>query len=280
MNYKIFLMVPIALFLLSAGVLVNNYLQTGEWFHRSIELTGGAMITLNLQQQPDIGKIKDALGSEFGSIDVRELRGFTGYGLTISAGAGADTQAILNKLGSIGINTADYSVATIGPALGSNFWAQAQLAMLLAFVFMAIVVFVMFRIFLPSSYVIGCAAADIIVTLGFMQIFGIELSLTTLAAVLMLIGYSVDTDILLTTRFLKNAGEMKEKFIGALKTGLTMTFTTIGAVAAITITAPSPVLTQIASVLLIGLSADIINTWMMNYVILRWHIERTGVRNA
>jgi preprotein translocase subunit SecF len=123
------------------------------------------------------------------------------------------------------------------------------------------------------------AMSDILMTLAFMQVLGVDLSLAGLAALLMLIGYSVDTDIMLTSRLLKESEDrtMKEKLRRAIKTGLTMTLTTIGALIALLLSAISPVLSQIATVLLIGLVFDIMNTWLMNSVILKWYCERKGV---
>jgi preprotein translocase subunit SecF len=98
-----------------------------------------------------------------------------------------------------------------------------------------------------------------------------------LVAFLMLIGYSVDTDILLTTRILKrHEGELNERFFGAFKTGITMTLTSLLAVilALIVVSSFSVVLTQIFTILTIGLGFDILNTWITNASILKWYAGR------
>ncbi len=112
-----------------------------------------------------------------------------------------------------------------------------------------------------------------------MQVFGIELSLAGLAALLMLIGYSVDTDIMLTSRLLRESEDktLSDKIRRALKTGLTMTLTSIAALTALLLSAISPVLSQIAMVLIIGLTIDIMNTWLMNSVVLKWYCEKKGL---
>ena len=51
----------------------------------------------------------------------------------------------------------------------------------------------------------------------------------------------------------------------------------MGAVSVLLIVPLPQVLVQIASVLLIGLSVDIVNTWMMNSVLLKWYCEHKGV---
>ena len=91
----------------------------------------------------------------------------------------------------------------------------------------------------------------------------------------MLIGYSVDTDILLSTRVLKRKeGTIYDRVISALKTGLTMNLTTLSALLVALYFSNSPVLSQIMTILLIGLVIDIMNTWIQNAGILRWYMEK------
>jgi preprotein translocase subunit SecF len=278
-NYRLLLVFPLLVLVISVAILVVQYSQTGEWFKRSIELRGGTLITVNTADRPDISSIEESLKARFSPIRVREIRSLEGYGTIIETSSDAETDEILSTLQSLGMNTADSSVESIGPSLGMAFWSQAQIAIITAFIFMGIIVFVIFRTFVPSIAVIMSAMSDIIITLAFMQVFDIELSLAGLAALLMLIGYSVDTDIMLTSRLLKESEEktLNEKLKRALKTGLTMTLTSIGALTALLLSAISPVLSQIAMVLLIGLVFDIMNTWLMNSVILRWYVERKGL---
>lgn len=278
-NYKLFLAIPLLLLLLSAGILVNQYNQTGEWFQRSIELKGGTLITINTVERLDTANIESELRERFTPVNVRETRGFEGYGTLIETSSEIDPDKILSELETMGIDIKDRSIETVGPSLGMTFWSQAQLAIIIAFIFMGIIVFVIFRTFVPSIAVIMSAMSDILITLGIMQVLGIELSLAGLAALLMLIGYSVDTDIMLTSRLLR---ESEDKTLGnkirrALKTGLTMTLTSIGALVALLLSAISPVLSQIALVLLIGLTIDIMNTWLMNSVALKWYCEKRGL---
>ncbi len=278
-NYKTFLAVPILLLFISAGILITQYSQTGEWFQRSIELKGGTMITINTENRLDTANIESELREKFHPINVRETRSFGGYGTLIETSSEIDPEEILDELEAMGIETEDRSIETIGPSLGATFWSQAQLAIIIAFIFMGIIVFVIFRTFVPSVAVIMSAMSDMVITLALMQVFGIELSLAGLAALLMLIGYSVDTDIMLTSRLLRESEDktLSDKIRRALKTGLTMTLTSIAALTALLLSAISPVLSQIAMVLIIGLTIDIMNTWLMNSVVLKWYCEKKGL---
>jgi preprotein translocase subunit SecF len=91
----------------------------------------------------------------------------------------------------------------------------------------------------------------------------------------MIIGYSVDTDILLTTRVLNKKGGTNEELIGAFKTGITMGLTSFIAIATALIVVYSfgSVLNQIFIILLIGLAFDILNTWITNASILKWYAD-------
>ena len=74
------------------------------------------------------------------------------------------------------------------------------------------------------------AFADIVMTLALVNFLGFKLSTAGIVAFLMLIGYSVDTDILLTTRLLKKHESTNKALWGAFKTGTTMTITSIIAI--------------------------------------------------
>ncbi|MDD2615148.1 MAG: preprotein translocase subunit SecF, partial [Methanosarcina sp.] len=111
----------------------------------------------------------------------------------------------------------------------------------------------------------------------------------TLAALLMLIGYSVDSDILLTNRVIKRRGMVEEKISRAMHTGITMTTTTLAALAVMYIVStfsylviPSftqiTLLSQISIVLIAGLIADIMNTWLLNTAVLRWYVTKPEFR--
>ncbi len=279
-DYRLLAVIPVVLFLLSSAFLINQYNSTGEWFKRSIDLRGGTLLTIKTEESISVSMVEDALSTDFGSVSVRGLRGFGEQGASIEMDASVNYTLVMDRLEDSGIAITDFSLENIGPSLGSLFWSQAQTGIIIAFILMGIIAFVVFRNFIPSIAIIISAASDIIVTLAMMQVFGIEFSLASLGALLMLIGYSVDTDIMLTSRLLRETEEglgMSEKMTRALKTGLTMTLTSIGAVTALLIIPLPSVLVQIASVILIGLSIDIVNTWLLNSVLLRWYCESRGV---
>ena len=267
--WKIWMMLPIAFLVISIGILVYNTMSTGFIMQRDIELSGGKMITIEVIN-PDIQKITAAIPYA----NVRLTTGAT-KSLLIEIPFDADEKKALDDIKNAVEMKGEPSIRTIGPALGNVFFQQAQLAIVIAFIFMAVTVFILFRSFMPSTIILLAATTDIVGSMVIISILGIKFSLPVLAALLTLIGYSVDTDILLTSELLKSGrSDFRQSIKRAMKTGLTMTFTTLAALFALYFVSGSFVIEQIAFVLIVGLLIDIPATWLTNAGLMRWHLER------
>ncbi len=171
-----------------------------------------------------------------------------------------------------------FSTKEVPPVLGQTFWDNALLVSIIAFFGIIIVIFFFFREIIPSVAVIYAGIFDVLTALALMALTGIPLGLNSIPALLLLIGYSVDTDILLTTRLLKRRDKTpRKRTLDSMKTGLTMTFTTIAVVLVMLLLSfwyQIEVMFNIAAVILFGLIGDLIITWMMNAPILLWYVER------
>jgi len=131
----------------------------------------------------------------------------------------------------------------------------------------------------PAGAVILAAGSTVLFTLAVINIIGMRLSTAGVAAFLMIIGYSVDTDILLSTRVLKSKEPSVFKRIwDAFTTGITMQLTTTVAVLVAYLLATSAIIEQIMLIILIGMIGDIIFTWFQNAGILYWFAKRQKVR--
>ncbi|MBR9699628.1 preprotein translocase subunit SecF [Candidatus Woesearchaeota archaeon] len=283
-NYKKFLYIPFII-LLIAFILIGIKAQTtGDFINRDITLEGGVAITILYDGQFDKVSLGTALESELGGeVTIRILNSAArqiGFLIESDAQDLSSTRLaqiigfIENQLNTE-LKEQDYSIESIGSSLGTSFFNQTIRAMIMAFIFMGIVVFLYFRNFVPSAAVILSALSDIIVTVAILNIIGIKMGTASIAALLMLIGYSIDTDIMLTTKMLKRQEtELKPAFISAFKTGMTMTLTTLAAVIVALVFSQSEVIRQIMTVLLVGLIVDIINTWIQNAGLLVWYVQR------
>lgn len=281
-HYKKLLIIPFLLLFLSITVILTQYFTTGDFIHRGVTLKGGTTITITDLQGKTADDLRLLLADRFSGkdISIREIK-YQGEINGFSIEAELESLDEIKALKDILIN--EYSLVegenlsanTMGPALGASFFKETFKSIIMAFIFMSVVVFLYFRIPTPSIAVILAAFSDIVVTLAIVNLMGMKLSTAGIAAFLMMIGYSVDTDMLLSTRVLKRKqGTTLEKIIGAMKTGLMMTVTTMVAIGTGLALAKSDVLIQIMTILLIGLFVDLINTWIQNAGLIRMYVER------
>lgn len=176
-----------------------------------------------------------------------------------------------------------FSVQSISPALSAHFINNAIKVGIFSAILSIIFVFIFFRTLVPSAAVIIGALCDIIIALGAMGLFGIPFTLASFAALLMILGFSLDTDILLTMRMLKRAGNLREKAFDAMKTGITMSITAIFAffiLYLVGVYTHISIYSDVSAVALAGLIGDLFATWGINAVILLYYMEGKNVRIA
>ena len=169
----------------------------------------------------------------------------------------------------------DYGIEIIGSSLGESFFRESLIALALAFLFMGLVVLIYFRTYVPSVAIILATFSDMAISLAVVNLLDIKIGTAGIAAFLMLIGYGVDTNILLTVRVLKRKeGSVMDRIISSVKTGMTMTVIAILTTIIVLLVNRSEVIRQIMIIMLVGLFADILNTWIQNVAILRIYLER------
>ncbi len=263
--------IPLVLLAISLILLALNMATTGMPVTPGLDFSGGTAVTIRTSDTheqlqatfagyplKEISDMNDAKFLTFDAMDDAKFRSLS---------------ALVNQ------KYPDASISQISETFGKSLQYQAVVALIISFIGMAIVIFLSFRTFVPSVAVVLSAFADMVMTAAVMNIIGITLTLGTVAALLMLIGYSVDSDILLTNRVLKRQGKLHDKLAGAFHTGIIMTSTTFAAVTAMFIVSwfgSIQMLMEISAVLLIGLVADILNTWLTNAAILKWYVQKGG----
>lgn len=263
---------PLVLLLIAGLLLGYTTLTTGMPLKPGLDFVGGTAVTAFTSDS------RETIEATFADYPLLSVGEGIGDGKYIQFGPMDDAQyrslvALINE------KYPDAKIDQIGETFGKTLQGQAFLALIFSFIGMAVVVFVAFRNLVSAGSIVLAAFSDMAITAGAMQIIGIPLSLGTTAALLMLIGYSVDSNILLTTRLLKRKGKLDEKLAGAFRTGIIMTTTTLAAIAAmwvVTTAGQIQIISEIASVLLIGLFVDMMNTWMLNAGILKAYVLREG----
>jgi len=269
-KYKQLLLIPLLLFVFAIAQIGLQVATTGDFVNKGVSLTGGISITLNTEAI-DLDSLEQALASSFPQSDI--IKRQLGTDVVLELGD-INAESLVSLLDDQGISKEVYAIEETGSSLGKGFFKAAIGAVIISFLLMGLIVLISFRTFVPSIAVIGAAALDIIVTLAIFNLTGQRLTTAGMAAFLMLIGYSVDTDMLLTTKVLKHSGPLNQSIYTALKTGLTMTVTTLSVVMVALVFSGSEVIRQIMLILLIGLIVDMIATWILNVGILRYYLEK------
>lgn len=269
--------IPIAIFVIALLIMGFTYSTTGAPVNLGMEFKGGTMISF--QTDESTGELESNY-MDYPLVDLRKTgdRAVLQFGPMEKNLQTEVEKAITSAYSSV-------EIQQVGAIYGKDLQMQALQALLLSLLGMSVVIFLIFRNFIPSLAVIVSSISDICIAAALMTLVGVELSLGTVAALLMIIGYSVDSDVLLTTRVFKRRGSANEKISLAMHTGLTMTSTTLAAVIAMYMVStysyvliPSlsqmTLLSDISIVLIFGLLADVINTWLLNTGIIRWYSKR------
>ena len=281
-NYKKFLMIPLGLFFAALIVIAVFYSANGDIMSKDVTLTGGTSITLF--SDLNINDLQYALQSKIPDVVVREVtEQTTGKHIAIVIETKenvTEAQSALEEYLGFKLTSENSSIEFTGSALSNSFYTELMRALLMAFIFMAIAIFLIFKKPLPSAYMILCVIIDIAVPLAAVNLLGIKMSTAGIAAFLMLVGYSVDSDIVLTTKVLKKRedGDLNHRIFSAAKTGLMMSGTTVVAVSIAYFFVISTVLKQIFLVLSIGIITDIIATWLCNAALLKLYCEKRNIK--
>lgn len=276
-NYKQLMIIPLIILIVSFVIVGLTIKNTGDFVHKDVSLKGGVTITIDTSEEYEL---EDYLFQKFNKkFIVKHLAEFgTNQQKGIVVEGEADTEelkaALEEKLG-FELTSENSSIEETASSFGQSFYRQLLKAVLIAFLLMAIVVFVIFRDFIPSLAVILSAIFDLAVTVAVIDVLGLEIGTSGIAALLLVLGYSIDTDLVLTTKLLKRKeGSVIERMFSSIKTGLTMTITTVVALTIGYFVSSSVVLKQMFLIIIIALIVDMISTWIMNTGILRWYLSK------
>lgn len=260
--------VPLVVLAVALLVIGGMYATTGMPVTPGIEFTGGTELQVAVGAGETATDVEDSF-----DVPVESVRAITAveneYVVTFQS---TDADALEAQADAAGYEVT--AVQSTSPSFGQTTQFLAIGGIGVAFVGMSVIVFALFRTFIPSVAVVLSAFSDIVVPVALMNLTGIKLSLGTVAALLMLIGYSVDSDILLNNHILRRRGKFYESTARAMRTGVTMTLTSLAAVTVMAIVSylfGVDLLTSIGIVLAFGLATDLMNTYMLNLSLLRWY---------
>jgi len=191
-----------ALLLLAIGSLALRGLNFG------IDFTGGTLLEVGYSEAVELAPVRSALAT-------------AGYGDAVAQYFGTAQDVLIRIAPREGVSSADLSEAImkvlreqgaevemrrqeyVGPQVGEELANDGGLALLYALI--GILIYVAFRF--EYRFAVGAVAAlvhDVLITLGFFALFQIEFDLTVLAALLAVIGYSLNDTIVVFDRIREN----------------------------------------------------------------------------
>ncbi len=197
--------ISIALVLLSVAWLAVNQLNWG------LDFTGGTLVEVHYSDSADLNAIRQTLqdaGHEgaivvsFGSDKDVLIRLPKGY----SDKQGAELLVLLQESYSETVELR--RIEFVGPQVGDELREQGGLAMLLALAL--VMLYIAFRF--QFKFAVGAVVAlvhDVLITLGFFSVTGLEFDLTVLAALLAVIGYSLNDTIVVSDRIRENFRKLR-----------------------------------------------------------------------
>lgn len=210
--------ISLSIILFSLGSLI---MQGGPKY--GIDFQGGTILEMQFKDPANpqatvtapIDKVREVFSNmNFSGAEIRTF----GSSDEIAARVGADSdmsdaviQQLLSNLSSAtGMEVVERRRETVGPKIGKELVSQAIWAILFAMVL--ILIYIVFRF--EFSFGLGAVAAlfhDIIITLGVFSIAGVEISVPVIAALLTIIGYSLNDTIVVFDRIRENLKSYSRK---------------------------------------------------------------------
>lgn len=195
--------ISIALFILSITVIS---LKSFNW---GLDFTGGTVIEINLSQPADLDKIRASLANNgyrepliqnFGSsrdimIRLPPTEGVAGQEI------GKSIISVINK--NVDEQATVKRIEFVGPSVGSELAQTGAMALLAALICILIYVGFRFEWRLAAGAVISLAH-DVVITLGIVSLFQIEVDMTIVASLMSVIGYSLNDSIVVSDRIREN----------------------------------------------------------------------------
>jgi len=179
-----------------------------------IDFTGGTIVEIGYTQAADLSRVRSVLiQSEFNDAIVQYYGSSTDVLVRIPPHEGLNSADISNKLIELLSTTGDSieirRVEFVGPQVGDELKEDGGLAMIYAL--LGILIYVALRF--QTKFSVGAIAAlahDVIITVGFFALTQMNFDLTVLAAILAVIGYSLNDTIVVFDRIRENFHNLRK----------------------------------------------------------------------
>lgn len=192
---------------IGVAFMIYNVVSIGSWQNYGVDFTGGSFIQVRFDEPTTAAQLRAALGgsdappiTRFGEENEFVIRAEL-TGEEVAEVADGVRQQLEAAFGSGVFEIVRQE--SVGPKIGDELQQKAALAMLFSFVLTLIYLAIRFEFRFGVAAVIA-TIHDIMVTLGFLAAFQIEISLPTVAAILTIVGYSLNDTIVVFDRVREN----------------------------------------------------------------------------
>ena len=200
--------VSAAALLVGIGAMVTNVITQGSWQNYGVDFTGGSLVEVRFDTDVTAGDIRQALGgaqappiTRFGQDRDYVIRAPLQEGVSIEEVA-VDLEAELSAAFGAGTFTV-VRTELVGATVGEELQQKAGLAILFSFVLTLIYIAIRFELRFGMAAIIA-TFHDMLITLGFLALFQVEIALPTVAAILTILGYSLNDTIVVFDRIREN----------------------------------------------------------------------------
>lgn len=191
--------------------MIANVVLIGNWQNYGVDFTGGTLVQVTLDV-PDVSTagVREALGGASGP----PVQRFAGENAFVIRAPLTEEEVDAVRLGieeqlveafGEGSVTIDRT-ELVGPTIGAELQQQALFAILFSFLLTLLYLAIRFEFRFGVAAVIA-TIHDILITLGFLALFRVEIALPTVAAILTIIGYSLNDTIVVFDRIRENMGK-------------------------------------------------------------------------
>ena len=180
-------------------------------FNFGVDFTGGTLVELGYHDQPDLNQIRQALAaSEFKNATVQRFGTATDVLVRLPPTGDRATSTLSQRVIELLPGADVRRIEFVGPQVGDELAENGVLALVYAFIGIGLYVMVRFT----WKFSVGAIVAtmhDVVITIGYFAVTGTEFDLTVLAAVLAVLGYSLNDTIVVFDRVRENLKDRKRK---------------------------------------------------------------------
>ena len=200
-------------------VILALVLLYNKGLNKGIDFSGGILIEARFEQAISFDELRVRLDDlNLGDIQLQNIADSNDVIIRVGTG-GEEEKKSLKKIAILKLflqkNYANISfrkVDFVGPIVGGELIKSAIIALILSFAVISLYICIRFNLY----YGIGALIAlihDVILTIGFYSLTGLEFNLTSIAAILTIIGYSINDSVVVYDRIRENSRKYRSKEI-------------------------------------------------------------------